>query len=202
MMATLAVLFSNIRGYHQGLSELSVCLMSTCPDFVALVETHLSGEPLQMHLPRGYVVAARHDHSRYGGGVLLLCRDNLLVDFVDCETYYVSGTSEIVGVRYQGTIILCIYRQPGASDVILIDSLTRFRAVNSRHPIIIVGDFNVHEREWLGSSHTSAAGVALREFSELCGLSQLVDRSTRGDAMLDLALSEYTGTVLSSTFWD
>ena len=35
MMATLAVLFSNIRGYHQGLSELSVCLMSTRPDFVA-----------------------------------------------------------------------------------------------------------------------------------------------------------------------
>ena len=69
--------------------------------------------------------------------------------------------------------------------------------MNSRHPIIIVGDFNVHEREWLGSSHTSAAGAALREFSELCGLSQLVDRGTRRDAMLDLALSEYvyTGTV-------
>ena len=80
-----------------------------------------------------------------------------------------SGNSEIMGVRYQGTIILCIYRQPGASDVTLIDSLTRLRAANSCHPIIIVG--NVHEREWLGSPFTSAAGAALREFCELHGLS-------------------------------
>ena len=57
VMATLGVLFSNIRGYHQGLPELSVCLMSVRPDFVALVETHLAGESLQMHLPTGYVLA-------------------------------------------------------------------------------------------------------------------------------------------------
>ena len=61
-----------------------------------------------MHLPAGYVAAARHDRSRYGGGVLLLCRKSLLVDSVDCETYYVSGTSEIVGVRYQGTNSFCV----------------------------------------------------------------------------------------------
>ena len=99
-------------------------------------------------------------------------------------------------MHYQGTIILCIYRQPEASDVTLIDLLTRFRAANSHHPIIIIaGDFNVHGREWLGSSYTSANGAALREFCKLCGLSQLVHRDAHMDVILDSALSEYTGTV-------
>ena len=73
--------------------------------------------------------------------------------------------------------------------------LTRFRFANSHHPIIIVGDFNVHEHEWLGSSFTSATGAALHGFYELYGLTQLVDQGTCKDAILDLAISEYTGTV-------
>ena len=101
-----------VRGYHQGLPELCASLLLLRQDVIALVETHFAGAPLQMELPSGYVVAARRDCSRHGGGVLLLCRDDLLVDSVDCEMYYVSATSEIIGVRYQEIIILCVYRQP------------------------------------------------------------------------------------------
>ena len=87
-------------------------LLSLCPDSITLVETHLDDEPLQMKLPRGYVITAHYDHSHHGGGVLLLRRDNLLVDSVDLEMYHEPATSEIVGVCYQGTVILCVYRQP------------------------------------------------------------------------------------------
>ena len=194
-MAALNVYFSNIRGYHQGFPELSASSLSLCPDIVVLVETHLAGEPLQMKLPRGYVVAAHRDRSRHGGGVLLLCRDDLLVDSVDCGEYYVSATSEIIGVRYQETIILCIYRQPSPTDITLIDSLTRFRIANRHCSIIVVGDFNVHDRDWLGSPFTSPAGAALCGFCEMFGLSQLVEQGTRRDAILDLAISEHAGTV-------
>ena len=107
-MAALNVYFSNVRGYHQGLTELCASLLLLCPDVIALVETHLAGTPLWMELPSGYVVAARHDCSHHGGGILLLCRGDLLVDSVDCEMYYVSMTSVIIDVRYQETIILCI----------------------------------------------------------------------------------------------
>ena len=79
-MAALNVYFSNVRVYHQELSANSLLL---CPGVIALVETHLAGAPLRMELPSGYVVAARRDRSRHGGGVLLLCRDDLLVDSVD-----------------------------------------------------------------------------------------------------------------------
>ena len=75
-----------------------------------------------------------------------------------------SVTSEIIGVLYQDTMILCIYRHPSATDLTLIDSLTRFQSANSHYSIIIVGDFNVHECEWLGSSFTSSTKAALRGF--------------------------------------
>ena len=154
--------------------------LTICQDPTANLETHLAGEPLQMKLPRGYVVAARRDRSRHGGGVLLLCRDDLLVDSVDCEEYYVSVTSEIIGVCYQETIILCIYRQPSTTDITLIDSLTRFRIANRHCSVIAVGDFNVPDRDWLGSPFTSPAGAALCGFCKMFGLSQLVEQGLGG----------------------
>ena len=54
-----------------------------------------------------YVGIAHYDRSCHCDGVLLLSRNNLLVDSVDCEMFYVSGTSEIIGVHCQGTLILC-----------------------------------------------------------------------------------------------
>ena len=117
------------------------------------------------------------------------------MDSIDCEAYYHSGTSEIVGVHYQGTMILCVYRQPSVSDLTLNDSLTQFQSDNCSLPVIIVGDFNIHEHDWLSSPFTSSDGTALCGFCELFGLSQLIDRATRRDAILDLAISEYPGTV-------
>ena len=61
---------------------------------------------------------------------------------------------------------------------------------------MICGDFNVHEASWLHSSHTSAAGTAALEFCECRGFYQLVDFPTRQDAILDLILSEHTGTTI------
>ena len=37
---------------------MSACSLSMRPDFIALVDTHLAGEPSQIHLATGYVVAA------------------------------------------------------------------------------------------------------------------------------------------------
>ena len=68
---------SVVRRYHQSfLSYVCASSLSLCPDIIALVETHLDSEPLQMKLPRRFVIAARHDCSRHSGGVLLLRRDD------------------------------------------------------------------------------------------------------------------------------
>ena len=93
-----------------------------------------------------------------------MCRDHLFVNTLDCGQYYVFGTLEIIGVLCQGTVIVCLYCQLTRSDLTLIDSLTEFRSSHSHHPLIVVGNFNVQEQEWLGSPYTSSAGSALRGF--------------------------------------
>ena len=67
VMATLSVYYSNVCGYLQGFPELCAAALSLRPDFIALVETHPADESLQMYLPAGYIVAARHDRTRCGG---------------------------------------------------------------------------------------------------------------------------------------
>ena len=105
MMAALSVIFPNMRRYHQILPKFSACSLSMYPDFIALVEIHPVTGPLQMHLPKTYIVAA-HDCCD-GGKVLLLCRDNLLVGTVDCEMYYVTRTSLDLAIReYTETVII------------------------------------------------------------------------------------------------
>jgi len=117
------------------------------------------------------------------------------VNTLDCGQYYVFGTLEIIGVLCQGTVIVCLYRQPSSSDLTLIDSLTEFCSSHSHHPLIVVGDFNVQEQEWLGSPYTSSAGSAFRGFCEAFGLRQLIDQGTRQGAVLDLIITEYAGSV-------
>ena len=65
-----------------------------------------------------------------------------------------------------------------ASDATLIDSLTQFCSDHTQHPVAIVGDFNVHEHEWLVSLFTSSIGTVVCGFCETFGLQQLVDRGT------------------------
>jgi len=48
VMATLSVYYSNVRGYLQGFPELCAAALSLRPDFIALVETHLADESLQI----------------------------------------------------------------------------------------------------------------------------------------------------------
>ena len=96
-----------------------------------------------MYLPPGYSVAACKDCTSHGGDVLLLCRDYLLVDAINCAEFYVDGSSEFFAVRFRNIAILCIYRQLSDSNITIIDSLLDFRTAYQLL-VIIMGDFNVH----------------------------------------------------------
>ena len=136
------------------------------PDFIALVETHLDSDSFTPFLPVGYAVAAWKDCSSHGGGVLIMHKSHLLVDVIDCTDYYVSGACEIVAINFQGTAILCVYRQPGDTNLTITESLNCFISSHNL-AMILLGDFNVHHQEWLASSRTSAAGRSLWEFVNL-----------------------------------
>ena len=192
----LTLFFANLRGFCQGAGDLCAAVQDCHSDFVGLVETLLDGESVGMYLPPSYTVAACKDLTRHGGGVLLLCRDCLLVDAINCADCYVVGSCEFVAVCFRNIAILYIYRQPSDSDITVIDSLSGFRAVYQLPMImIIMGDFNIHHQDWLSSTHTSAAGRSLLEFCEYNGLFQLVTESTRSNAILNLVITEYEGHI-------
>ena len=56
--------------------------------------------------------------------------------------------------------------------------------------MILLGDFNVHHTEWLGSRTTDTAGRRTLEMANSLGLHQFVTEPTREDQILDLIMSD------------
>ena len=61
-----------------------------------------------MYLPPGYTVAACEDRTHHGGGVLLLCKDYLLVEVIDCTGFYVADSFELITVCFNNIVLLCM----------------------------------------------------------------------------------------------
>ena len=55
---------------------------------------------------------------------------------------------------FQGTTILCVYRQPGGTNLMVREPLISDHSL----PMMLLGDFNVQYLEWLASFHASAVG--------------------------------------------
>ena len=56
---------------------------------------------------------------------------------------------------------------------------------------VMIGDINIHHKKWLRrSNRNSAEGVLLHNFCRETGMQQLVHEATRGDYVLDLAITD------------
>ena len=95
-----------------------------------------------------------------------------------------------------GPVLLGLwYRPPAYGEVDSISSLDDEMRQNSDNVIgtVLVGDFNVHHKEWLRfSSGTTPEG---RRLFQVCveqhGLVQCVGSPTRGNHLLDLVLTNF-----------
>ena len=126
--------------------------------------------------------------------MIIMVRENILFDEIDTTIISLPEVSEVVAIKYCEFLIVCCYRQPSANDLTLFSQFDKLLGSNNSLSPVICGDFNVHETSWLNSSHTSTAGTAALDFCESRGLHQLVHFSSRQDAILDLILSEHTGS--------
>ena len=189
------LLYSNVRGLRQASGELCRMCTEFHPSIVCLSETHLCDDATDSFCPPGYVVAARRDRSKHGGGVLILLREVILFEEIDTAVFSIVEKAELVAVCVQSFIIICCYHQPSSVDVTLLNNLDH---VLDKYPSlspVVCGDFNVHESTWLNSTHTTRAGTATLDFCESRGLHQLVAFPTRLNAILDLVMTEYPGSV-------
>jgi hypothetical protein len=183
---------TNIRSLRQGSGDLAALATIHKPHFICVTETHLDGDPIDCLTPPSYQLAARADRNRFGGGVLIFTKEDMLPDEIVISDLAVKGKLEFAAVKAGGVSVVCIYRSPTCDNGVLIEKLEQLR---NRLPdrCVLTGDFNVHHTEWLGSSSTDSDGESLYEFCQGYGLNQLANKPNRGCNILDLIICPAEG---------
>lgn len=197
----MTILLANVRGLRSHCEELSAYLarLEERPCVVCLNETFLDASVAHISVP-GYAVVSRRDRrdGRLGGGILTLVRADLEALAVQVLVSEDAERSWILFHTARGPVLVCNwYRPPNPGDVSCIlswrqewDSLSA-SAVGTA----VVGDLNCHHPAWLKfSSHPSVEGRELRRAMAECNFQQLVRGPTRGEHLLDLALTDMQHT--------
>ena len=77
--------------------------------------------------------------------------------------------------------LFVVYRSPSTDDRVfdcLCEAMVSIQSVDRKSVFCLVGDFNCHHSEWLGSRITDAHGVAVFDFATVADCSQLVNGPT------------------------
>ena len=143
--------------------------------------------------------------DRVGGGCILYVHDQLVVN----ETHHFEDRSNNMVMCYIkscNTLVASVYRPPGPDTPgfkSLLDSLQdiidKLSADNTVPDLYITGDFNCPHLDLDCDGNVSEnQGSYLLEFMDRNFLTQVVDKPTRGDNILDLLLTNvprYVGEV-------
>ncbi|XP_061717541.1 uncharacterized protein LOC133525263 isoform X2 [Cydia pomonella] len=193
--------FCNIRGLHSNLSAVHYHLESAPPTILFLTETQIScpADTAYLLYP-GYTF--EHKFMRHAG-VCMYARQEIC-----CRRLHAFEDRDLsvlwVRVDYSGhtRVYACLYRShSGNTETTRLFEHLHLTAdkLLEQYPsaeLVILGDFNAHHVEWLGSRSTDHAGRSAHEFSLAYGLSQLVHSPTRipdiedhTSSLLDLLLT-------------
>jgi len=103
----------------------------THPKIVCLTETHLYQDVADTICPPGYIIAARGDRTKHGGGMIILIKDCLLFEEIDTLSLSVARVAELVTISCNGIIFICCYSGAAPSHLHLLDTLqTRVEHMN------------------------------------------------------------------------
>ena len=135
----------------------------------------------------------------HGGGLLLGCKKHILADKLNLVKYDTVGRAEMVCVEWEG-VHWVLYYTPNAHEALLmIQVIQQYKEDHPGVPVVFIGDTNVHNSNWICStSTTDQGGILAQEFSEIFGMTQLVNFPTRKGNTLDLVLSDINGAATVS----
>ena len=186
----------NMHGFCSHRHELEVQLeVLGYPDFVAITETVLDKSTISPAL-YGYELISRLDRrdGRSGGGIAFFARSALAKTVVHMGDSANHERSWHTLHSDRGPILLGVwYRPPAYGETASISHLASEIQCFGKGALanIIVGDMNVHHRAWLQySSSITPEGKSLFETCCRLGLSECVQRPTRGLHLLDLVLTD------------
>ena len=198
---------TNAFGLQSKFSEFQHEVVSLDVDIAIVTETKFTEDKLahaDISIP-GYADPFRLDRSAQGGGIGVWVKSTLAVKSIDTLD---PGSHEVLWLSLhmaagEDIVLGAVYR-PGSSadnDISLLEYLDKTidQARKLGTSIILTGDFNVHSESWLGSCKTTKAGDFLEDISTAHGLTQYVKEPTRGHNTLDLILTDFSGTVQTST---
>ncbi|CAG4968326.1 unnamed protein product [Parnassius apollo] len=201
--ATLSVNFCNIRGLHSNLNAVHYHLETAGPALLFLTETQVSSPADVSYLScPGYKV----EHSFVPrAGVCVYVRD----DICSRRLGRLEGSDlSILWLRVDSDdhprVYGCLYRSHSGNaetdrlfDHVQMAADSLLQQIPSAE-VVILGDFNAHHAEWLGSRLTDHAGRSVHDFALAYGLTQLVTSPTRipdvedhAPSLLDLLLTSH-----------
>lgn len=183
-LPALCVHFCNIRGIHSNLNAVHHHLEAEKPALLFLTETQISppADTSYLNYP-GYKIEHRFVPR---AGVCVYVRDDVCVRRLgSLEGRDLSIIWLRVNCDDHPRVYACLYRShSGDSETDrLVEHLEAatdsvLREIPSA-VIVLLGDFNAHHCEWLGSQKTDHAGRSLHDFALAYGLTQMVPSHTR-----------------------
>ena len=202
----LVINFCNIRGLSSNFSSVEHHLVRAKPHILALTETQMSAaastSPFKVS---NYTL---YPSFRSKGGLCVYSR----VDFPLTRVHHLENSNfDVIWLKIClpsfTKFLCCLYRSPNSDDYnnlfnYLTTSIEQLVTSFPTAEVVLLGDFNVHHREWLGSNFTNHVGTATFEFATLNSLSQLIEGSTRipdnslqqpSPGPLDLFLTSHPG---------
>ena len=179
----LRIHFGNIRGLKTNLNCVHHHLETRNPDILVLTETQVAEtvEENQFFFNK-YRLENQFVFHR---GVCVFVKENIA--YARTEKYETkSNLSQtiVLKITFPNKILFLIslYRSPENNPIDFFSDLTnKVDEISSKYPaseLIVVGDFNVHHIDWLGSSSTDVEGTRAKLFADSHNLSQIVSQPT------------------------
>ena len=171
------------------------------PAILGVTETWLSRKTSSLTFT-GYTRVSRLDR-RVGrpdrGGIALFAKDNFAENIVHIGDSPTDERSWHIIHCDCGPVLLCLwYRPPNKGEIESIQRFERELDTYSRDTVavMVIGDMNVHNIEWLKHSNgSSPEGTELEAVCCTHGLKQHVKHPTRGPYLLDLVLSNFSSGI-------
>ena len=146
-----SIIHFNCRSMNANFSKLENCLHSIGHKFdvIAISETWLDKNS-SSHTLEGYEFRHQNRSNKNGGGVALYISKCLNFEVVKAATTSIDDTLECLTVEIilknnKNIIVSCIYRQPGSSIDVCIETINKlFVTLSKRKLVYLCGDFNIN----------------------------------------------------------
>lgn len=209
----LNIFYQNVRGLRSKTHTFYCNLLNCDSDIICITETGLSSTIASSELfSPGYKVYRRDRETtgsskQCGGGALIAVRDGISSKHLPNW----SSSAEDIWVEItQGSSKLHVgvaYLPPGDNRAfnIYLDKLTEMLTVNAYHNVVICGDFNLPDIQWLKnenlsvnltpSAYTDRRSISFVDTTSFCALAQYNSQHNCNNRILDLVLSNSNNNI-------